>query len=99
MSLNKTTDQSADMKQSLIEPPKNHRDSISLPKKEDLQAKAAAETKKKTYTLWDFAKFTLPFLWRGGFVIRVQTVLTFVLLFLSKGLNVTHPLILKYAID
>ena len=77
------------------------RQSISLPKKEEMVAKKKEEEakNKKTYSLWDFAKFTLPFLWRGGFMIRVQTVLTFILLFLSKGLNVTHPIILKYAID
>ena len=73
-----------------------------MPKKEELVAKtkaAEAEKQKKTYTLWDFTKFTMPFLWKGGFLIRVQTVLTFVLLFVAKGLNVTHPLILKFVID
>ena len=77
------------------------RQSISLPKKEDLVAKKKEEDakNKKTYSLWDFAKFTLPFLWRGGFMIKLQTILTFILLFVSKGLNVTHPIILKYAID
>lgn len=83
----------------------NHRESISLPKKEELVAEKKKEEEKKaavnkkSYSLWDFAKFTLPFLWKGGILIRLQTVLTFILLFLSKGLNVTHPLILKYAID
>lgn len=47
----------------------------------------------------DFARFTLPYLWAGGFWIRVQTVVTFILLIVSRLLNVTHPLILKYAID
>jgi len=91
-----------DMKVSLITPPETStRQSISLPKREDLVAKAKAETEKqkKTYSLWDFAKFTFPFLWRGGTLIRIQTVLTFILLFVAKGLNVTHPLILKFAID
>lgn len=54
---------------------------------------------KKKYGLWDFTKFTVPYLWKGGFIIRVQTVLTIVLLFISRGLNVLHPLILKYVID
>jgi ATP-binding cassette subfamily B protein len=29
----------------------------------------------------------------------VQTILTFLLLFVSRGLNVSHPLILKFAVD
>ena len=80
-----------------------HRESISLPKKEEEIKKAkeeeAKKPNKKEYSLWDFAKFTLPFMWKGGFWIKVQTTLTFILLFVSKGLNVTHPLILKYTID
>lgn len=80
----------------------NIRQSISLPTKKEEEAKAKAEADKKakkTYSLWDFTKFTLPYLWRGGWAIRAQTVLTFVLLILSRTLNVTHPLILKMAID
>ncbi len=96
----KVMDTSGESKQPLLETT-NPRASISLPKKEELveKAKVEAEKKKKTYSLWDFTKFTLPFLWKGGFMIRVQTVLTFILLFLSKGLNVMHPLILKFVID
>lgn len=79
----------------------NIRQSISLPNIEQQVAKVKAEAakKKKTYSLWDFVKFTLPFLWKGGIWIRIQTVLTFILLFISRGLSVTHPLILKFAID
>ena len=54
---------------------------------------------KKTYSLWDFTKFTLPFIWKRGWFIRIQTILTFILLILSKVLNVVHPLILKTVID
>ena len=77
------------------------RDSITLPNREAEieKAKKEEEAKKKKYSLLDFAKFTLPYLWAGGFWIRVQTVVTFVLLIVSRLLNVTHPLILKYAID
>lgn len=32
-------------------------------------------------------------------MIRLQTVLTFIMLILSRGLNVLHPLILKLAVD
>ena len=97
--LNETADKSkvADSKVN-----SKNRESISLPKKEELVAAKKKEEKKvekKAYSLWDFTKFTLPFLWKGGLLIRLQTILTFILLFLSKGLNVTHPLILKYAID
>ena len=50
------------------------RQSISLPKKPE-EAKgpatnAAAAPKKKKYGLWDFTKFTVPYLWKGGFMIR-----------------------------
>jgi len=69
---------------------------MSIPQK---PAEKKPEAKKKKYGLWDFTKFTLPYLWRGGLLIRVQTVLTIFLLFVSRGLNVLHPLILKYAID
>jgi ABC-type multidrug transport system fused ATPase/permease subunit len=54
---------------------------------------------KNKYGLWDFTKFTVPYLWKGGLLIRIQTVLTVVLLFISRGLNVLHPIILKYIID
>ena len=49
------------------------RESISLPKKEDLVAKKKEEDKKnkKSYSLLDFAKFTIPFLWKGGFLIKI----------------------------
>ena len=96
----KVVDTTVESKQPLLET-SNPRQSISLPRKEELveKAKAEAEKKKKTYSLWDFTKFTMPFLWKGGFLIRFQTVLTFILLFISKGLNVLHPLILKFAID
>lgn len=51
----------------------NIRQSISLPTKKEEEAKAKAEADKKakkTYSLWDFTKFTLPYLWRGGWAIR-----------------------------
>ncbi len=97
---NKVVNTTTESKQPLLES-SNPRHSVTMPKKEDLvaQAKAQAEKNKKTYSLWDFTKFTMPFLWKGGFVIRIQTILTFVLLFLAKGLNVMHPLILKFTID
>ncbi len=74
---------------------------VSLPKKEEMVAKKKEEEakNKKTYSLWDFAEFTFPFLWKGGFMIRVQLMFSFILMFLAKGLNVTHPIILKYAIE
>ena len=77
------------------------RQSISLPPAPDPAAKKAddAKAKKKSYSLLDFAKFTIPYLWKGGFWIRLQTILTVLLLIVSKMINVLHPLILKYAID
>lgn len=79
---------------------KDVRQSVSLPS-ESPQAKKKPEAapKAKKYSMWHYFKFTMPFLWKGGFWIRVQTVLTFILLVISRLLNVTHPLILKYTID
>ncbi len=79
----------------------NLRQSVTMPSREiEIEkAKKEEEAKKKKYSLLDFAKFTVPYLWLGGFWIRVQTVITFVLLIASRLLNVTHPLILKYALD
>ena len=54
---------------------------------------------KKSYSIWDFMKFTMPFIWKGGLIIRIQTILTFVLLITSRVLTVIHPLILKMVID
>jgi ATP-binding cassette subfamily B protein len=47
----------------------------------------------------DFFKFVLPFLWRGGLIIKINTILTILLLIAAKGMNVIHPLILKMVID
>jgi len=49
--------------------------------------------------LWDFTKFTLPFLWKGGCLIKFQSTLTFVLMIVAKLLVVTYPVFIKYAID
>lgn len=89
--------QKEEMKQSLLQP-KNNNDSTQAPAPA-APAKKEEKEKKKDYSLWDFMKFTFPYLWRGGFWIRVQTILTFFLLFISRGLNVSHPLILKFAVD
>ena len=53
----------------------------------------------KTYTLWDFTKFTLPFLWRGGLAIKLQTILTFTMMIFAKVIVVTYPIFLKYSVD
>lgn len=87
--------QKEEMKQSLLQ--NDSTKSVAPVEKKTEEKKK--EEKKKDYSLLDFMKFTLPYLWRGGFIIRVQTVLTFVLLLVSRGLNVSHPLILKFAID
>ncbi len=60
---------------------------------------AEPEKKKKKYSLWDFTKFTLPFLFKGTLFIKIQTLLTFLMLFLSKGLSSGNPLLLKMAVD
>jgi hypothetical protein len=93
--------QREELKQSLLDSSKkaNHSSAAVEPNNDKSPSKKPEEEKKKTYSLWDFMKFTMPFLWRGGFWIRVQTILTFLLLFVSRGLNVSHPLILKFAID
>lgn len=71
-------------------------------KKEEAKRKEStwgADASKKKYGMWDFFSFTLPFLWKGGLLIKIQTILTFALMILAKGLNVIHPLILKMVID
>ena len=34
------------------------------------ETKKKEENKKKQYTLWDFMKFTYPFFWKGGALIK-----------------------------
>lgn len=71
---------------------------MSVPSMEEKKTTIIA-AKKKKYGLWDFTKFTVPYIWKGGFMIQLQTVLTLLMLLTSRALNVTHPLILKFAID
>jgi hypothetical protein len=59
--ISSTKDKAVDKKSSKDKP---------VQKKEDSKKKEEDAKKKKTYSLWDFAKFTLPFLWRGGFMIK-----------------------------
>lgn len=102
MSKSKQKKNADDINSLLIDKSSNVRQSISLPTKKEEEAKAKAEADKKdkkTYSMWDFTKFTLPYLWHGGWTIRVQTILTFILLILSKLLSVAHPLILNLVID
>ena len=49
--------------------------------------------------MWDFIKFTLPYLWTGGALIRIQTILSIILMILAKAFSVVHPLILKQVVD
>jgi ABC-type multidrug transport system fused ATPase/permease subunit len=67
------------------------------------KAKAADSTwgdsGDKHYGLWYFVKFTFPFMWKGGPGIKIQTVLTFLCLILSKCFNVAHPAILGMVVD
>ena len=70
---NKVVDTTAESKQPLLEST-NPRHSVTMPKKEDLiekEKEKAAEKPKKTYSLWDFTKFIMPFLWKGGIVLRI----------------------------
>lgn len=41
----------------------------------------------------------MPFLWTGGFWVKVQLLVTIFLIVLAKLLNVSHPIILKLIID
>lgn len=38
-------------------------------------------------------------MWKGSLLIKIYTVITFVLMIISKMLNVTYPYFLKLAID
>jgi hypothetical protein len=49
--------------------------------------------------MWYFLKFTLPFMWTGGVMIKIQTVLTFTCLILSKVFNVMHPAVLGMVVN
>ena len=44
-------------------------------------------------------KVRITWIWKQGWLLRIQVILTFSLLILSKMLNVIHPLILKEVIN
>jgi len=95
--------QSDEKKQPLVEKENLNKQSATTsasgPTKDQPAKPEAKAPPKKKYGLWDFTKFTVPYLWKGGLVIRIQTILSVMLLVLSRGLSVVHPLILKYVID
>jgi hypothetical protein len=55
-----------------------------MKEKEEAQA-----MRKSEYGWWYFMKYTTPFLFKGGCIIKLQTTISFFLLFLSKVLNVS----------
>lgn len=58
-------------------------------------AETDSQPKGIIYTL----RFMLPFLWKGGFWIKFQVLITAMLIVGGKVLNVIHPVILKWLID
>ena len=67
--------------------------------KKEVEQKWGDSSLKKSYNIWYFLGFTFPKLWEGGWLIRIQTVLAFTFMILSKVVNVAHPVVLKYAVD
>ena len=53
----------------------------------------------KTYGVMYTLRYILPFLWTGGFWVKIQLVTTIFLIITAKVLNVAHPIILKMLID
>ena len=47
----------------------------------------------------EFIAFTWPFLWKGGWEVKVTTFFTFIMLLTSRALTVIHPLILRRVIQ
>lgn len=47
----------------------------------------------------EFLAFTWPFLWKGGWEVKLTTLFTFIMLLSSRVLTVIHPLILKRVIE
>lgn len=46
----------------------------------------------------EFLAFTWPFLWRGGWDVKLTTFFTMIMLVVSRAMTVIHPLILKEVI-
>ena len=44
-------------------------------------------------------KFITPAIFNRGWKLRTQTIFVLILIVVNKCLNVTHPMILKYAVD
>lgn len=53
----------------------------------------------KSFGLIYFMKFTFPFMWKGGWSIKLQTLLTAFCLILSKCFNVAHPAVLGMVVN
>ena len=67
---------------------------------EEQKAKAGSwtgQTAQKA-SVREFISFTWPFLWKGGWQVKVTTFLTFIMLISSRALTVVHPLILRRVI-
>ena len=51
------------------------------------------------YGFAEFVKFAAPFMWKGGWVMKLTTIATFALMFVAKIASTVHPLVLGYIIE
>jgi len=68
---------------------------IEAEKKAKLGTWSSTEGAKKKAGVREFLAFTWPFLWEGGWEIKLTTFFTFIMLILSRVMTVFHPLILR----
>lgn len=57
------------------------------------------EKTDKQYGFKAFFAFVGPIVWKGGWLLRIQALITFIMVILCKVLTVFSPIMLKYAID
>jgi ABC-type multidrug transport system fused ATPase/permease subunit len=71
-----------------------------LAKRKKKSMDAWADTgEKKSFGLWGMLKFTLPRVWTGGCLHKINTLFNVLMIFVNKGVNVLIPLVLREVID
>ncbi len=61
-----------------------HKTTTSKAENKEVKQSLWGDGGKKEFGFWFFLKFTWPFLWKGGWLIKIQSCLTFFFLILSK---------------
>lgn len=70
-----------------------------LDEEDKQKAGSWSQASSKKAGVKEFVAFTWPFLWKGGWDVKITTFFTFVMLLLSRVMTVIHPLILKRVIE